>query len=105
MLTEDGVIVATDPSGTALAALRRTEREELLRASAVAVLDATEQEAVHLRYVDNVPLERITALLGITAASGARGVLQRCKRKLEVELRRRLHEMGHGSSFARESIE
>jgi hypothetical protein len=30
--------------------------------------------------------------------------LQRCKRKLRAELRRRLEALGHGSSFVRESV-
>lgn len=103
LLTEDGVLDATDPAASALGALRRAERDELLRASAEAVLDPVEHEVIHLRYVEHVPLEQITALLALPEASGARGVLQRCKRKLGRELQRRLAELGHGSSFLRES--
>lgn len=103
-LTEDGVLDPTDPAGTALRGLRRQEREELLRGAAAAVLDPTEQEVVHLRYVEHVPLEQIERLLDLgSGASGARGVLQRCRRKLGRELTRRLAELGHGSSFLRDS--
>lgn len=100
-LTEDGVLDPDDPQATVLSRMQREERELLLRDAAAAVLSPEEQEAVHLRYVEQLPQEAITDLLGIVEASGARGVLQRCRRKLERELRRRLDALGHGSSFAR----
>ncbi len=104
-LTDDGVIDVQDPARSVLGALRQAERDSLLRDAAAAVLDPIEQEAVHLRYVEHLPLARITELLELDAASGARGLLQRCKRKLGRELRRRLAELGHGSSFVQRSLE
>jgi len=103
LLSGDGVVEPASEEATVLARLRRQERENLIRAASMAVLDAGEQEAVHLRYVEQVSQDRITDLLDLTEASGARGVLQRCRRKLQRELRRRLQEMGHGTSFIRES--
>ena len=105
LLAEDGVIEPTDPANSVLTALRRKEREELIPRAAAAVLDPTEQEVVHLRYTEHLPLDRITELLGLPGASGARGVLQRSKRKLQQEVRRRLAEMGHGTSFVRGTLE
>jgi RNA polymerase sigma-70 factor, ECF subfamily len=102
-LTADGVIEAAEPSASALGQLRRHERESLLREAAAAVLDPIEQEAVHLRYVEHVPVEQITALLGLDTQSGARGLLQACKRKLSRELKGRLAALGHGTSLLRES--
>jgi RNA polymerase sigma-70 factor (ECF subfamily) len=101
LLAEDGVIDPTDPSVTVLTRLRREEKEELLRQASVAVLEPLEQEAVYLRYTERLSIDRITALLDLQTASGSRGLLQRCRRKLGRELRRRLEEMGHGSSFIR----
>jgi RNA polymerase sigma-70 factor (ECF subfamily) len=103
VLSEDGLIEAGDPSASVLAGLRREERDELVR-QAAASLTPLEQEAIHLRYVEDVPQERITELLGITQASGARGVLQACRRQLARELRARLEQMGHGTSFFRASL-
>ena len=103
LLSEDGVIEATDPARTALSSLRRQERQDLVQQAAAAVLDATEQEAVYLRYVEEMPRERITDVLGLTTASGARGLLQRCQGKLRAEIRRRLAEMGQGTSFLRDT--
>ncbi len=97
LLTEDGVIEAGDPRDGVWRALRREERAALIREAASA-LDSEEQEAVHLRYVEGLPLPRIDAILGLTG-SGARAVLQRSKRKLRAEVIRRLEEMGHGRSF------
>ncbi|MFT7518268.1 MAG: RNA polymerase sigma-70 factor (ECF subfamily) [Kiritimatiellia bacterium] len=105
LLTEDGVVEATDGSKSALAHLRTTEREQLLRDAAATVLDPLEQEAVYLRYTEHVPLDQIERMLNLDSASGARGVLQRCKRKLKREVYRRLVDLGHGSSFLRGSFE
>ncbi len=103
LLTEDGLVEVSDSSGSVLGALRRQEREGLLRDAAAAVLDETEQEAVWLRYGEHLPLAQIGEVLGLESSSGARGVLQRCKRRLSRELRRRLEELGHGMSLVRES--
>ena len=103
VLSEDGVFDAGDPSASVLSRMRKAEREELVRRAAAA-LSPLEQEAVFLRYVEEVPQDRITELLGITQASGARGVLQKCRRTLTKELSRLLAELGHGTSFVRPSI-
>ena len=101
LLLEDEVVAEADPGGGALTQLSQYERERLLR-DALQTLQPEEQEAVHLRYVEQLPQETISSLLGLETASGARGLLQRCRRKLRRELYRRLEEMGHGSSFIRE---
>ncbi len=95
----------TDPATGVLTGLRRQERAELMRRSSAAVLDPTEQEVVFLWYTEHLPLDRITELLNLSGASGARSVLQRCRRKLEREVRRQLAVLGHGSSFVRGSVE
>ncbi len=46
------------------------------------VLDPVEVQALVLRYVEGVCVDDITRLLEIRSASGARGVLQRARRKL-----------------------
>ena len=104
MLSDDGVVDADTPEAGALEKLRQHEREELIRMASAAVLDPLEQEAVYLRYVEQLPQDRITELLAIQESSGARGVLQRCRRKLQRELRARLNELGHGSSFVRGTL-
>ena len=63
-------------------------------------LTSEEQEAVYLRYVEGMPQDAITEMLGLEG-SGARGLLQRCRRKLGRELRDQLEQMGHGTSFIR----
>jgi len=103
VLSEDGVFDTGDPSPSVLSRMRKAEREELVRQASL-TLSQLEQEAVYLRYVEDVPQERITELLGITQRSGARGVLQGCRRTLARELHRLLAEMGHGTSFIRSSI-
>jgi len=104
-LTTDGVVEASDPAASVLSGLRRSEREAVLLDVAAEVLDEEEQRVVWLRYAENLPLSRIDELCPTDAASGARGVLQRCKRKLSRALRARLEELGHGSSFFRGSLD
>jgi RNA polymerase sigma-70 factor (ECF subfamily) len=49
-------------------------------------LDPLEREAIWLRCYEGLPVEEITRLLSIDAATGARGVLQRARRKLRAAL-------------------
>jgi RNA polymerase sigma-70 factor (ECF subfamily) len=49
-------------------------------------LDPVEQKALWLRSFERMPVEAITAVLGIRGPSGARGVLQRGRRKLRAAL-------------------
>jgi len=55
-------------------------------------LEPVEQDALWLRAVECVPVDEITRLLGITSASGARGVLQAARRKLRARLGSRWEE-------------
>ncbi|MCK6503101.1 sigma-70 family RNA polymerase sigma factor [Myxococcota bacterium] len=93
-----------DPARDALEALRQEERDALLSEANRAVLSPQEQEALVLRYELGVGYDEITALLHLDEVSGARGLLQRCKRKLRRELERRLAILGHGSSLVFGSI-
>lgn len=97
-LTDDGVLELGDPALSVLSSFRREERETVLR-QAAARLPELERRAIHLRYVEGVPQERITEILGLEGASGARGLLQKSRRHLERALREALEELGHGSSF------
>lgn len=101
MLTEDGVLDASDPGLAALRGLRRQEREELLRQAAADTLDATEQEVVYLRYSEQLSRTAIADVLQLDNDNEVRVVLQRCRRRLEKGLRHRLEQLGHGTSFIR----
>jgi RNA polymerase sigma factor (sigma-70 family) len=101
LLSEEGFLEVSDETRSVLAQLRQHEREELVRQASLAVLDELEQEVVHLRYGEGIGQDEITRILQLTGASGARGVLVRCRRKLKGELERRLAAMGHGTSFLR----
>lgn len=52
-------------------------------------LDAVEREALWLRCYEGLPVDEITRLLRIDAATGARSVIQRARRKLRAALRER----------------
>jgi RNA polymerase sigma-70 factor (ECF subfamily) len=88
-------ILADEGTGTELVkdhnpdpARRLEEREgedrlhELIRTT----LDPLEQRAIWLRCFERLPVDEITGLLGINDDSGARGVLQRARRKLRAAL-------------------
>jgi RNA polymerase sigma-70 factor (ECF subfamily) len=59
-------------------------------------LDPLQQDAVWLRCFERLPVEEITRILGVTAPSGARGILQSARRRLRAALQRRRSE-GSGS--------
>ena len=80
------------------AALEQAERDQLLEEALETVLDAEEREAVRLRYIQYLSQDDITRVLGLSG-TGARALLQRCRRKLRSELLRRLEELGRGPSL------
>ncbi len=57
------------------------DQEAMLRVMAQ-VLDPQEQEAMVMRYFECLPPDEITRLLALTNRTGARGLLQRARRKL-----------------------
>ncbi len=99
VLSDDGVLEAGSAELDVLTALQREEREAFI-AEATADLEPEEQEAIYLRYVECLPQDQITDILELSG-SGARGLLQRCRRKLRRRLVEKLAEMGHGESFVR----
>lgn len=104
LLDDDQVLDTPHPGRSALAELREHERDQLLEAACHDALEPVEQEAVLLRYSLGLGYDEITEVLGLTTASGARGLLQGCKRKLRPELERRLARLGHGHSLVFGSI-
>lgn len=66
----------------------RQEREALLALVGLH-LDEQEQRAVWLRCAERMPVDEITRVLGLTSATGARGLLQTARRKLKSARERR----------------
>lgn len=52
-------------------------------------LDPEERVALWMRCYERLPVDEITAALGLTGASGARGLLQTARRKLRAAVERR----------------
>jgi RNA polymerase sigma-70 factor (ECF subfamily) len=100
LLAEDDLLDPADPARTVLRHLLAHERERVVM-DAMSTLGPEEQEAVYLRYVQELPYEEIDRLMNLDTRSGARGLLQRCSRHLKQELPRRIQALGHGSSFIR----
>lgn len=100
-LTDDGIVDLSDPGVSTLKELGREERDALIRAAAEACLEPLEQEIAHLRYVENLPRERIGAMLGLGDAEAVRAHLVRIKRRMQKAVRERLVLLGHGTSFLR----
>lgn len=73
--------------------LRDAEIEEM-RSVMEDALDPQEQEAMVLRYFEALPPDEITSILGLEGRTGARGLLQRARRKLAREVARRRGERG-----------
>ncbi len=70
-------------------AIAEKEDEESLLRLVQECLDPIEQEALWLRVVERIPVDEITVRLKLTAASGARGVLQSGRRKLRAAMAKR----------------
>jgi len=104
LLVEDQILPATDPTASAWRMASRRERSALLRA-AIDGLSDVQQRAVILRYYEGASLDVIEQTLDLTNASGARGVLQTCKRHLERQLREKMAELHLNTSFWRSSRE
>lgn len=66
--------------------LDETFRGERLLGLVNRVLDAEERKAVWLRYAEQMPVDAITAVMGLDRQSGARGLLQRARRKLRAAI-------------------
>ena len=49
-------------------------------------LEPLEQDAIQLRCVEGLPVDSITAILRVEDRSGARGLLQRARRKLRAAM-------------------
>lgn len=94
VLTEDGVIEAEAPEASALRALQRRQQLEMLR-EAVADLPQAEQEAIRLRYEDELGQAEIGERLG----EDGRAMLVRSRRHLGQRLRAALQANQHTSSF------
>jgi RNA polymerase sigma-70 factor, ECF subfamily len=60
---------------------RELDKQDLWK-SLARHLDREEMDVLYLKYVEGFPVDSITDILKITPASGARGVLQRARRKL-----------------------
>jgi RNA polymerase sigma-70 factor (ECF subfamily) len=66
--------------------IEEKEEEERILELIRNALDPVEQKALWLRCFEKVPVDEITELLGIEAASGARAVLQKARRKLRAAM-------------------
>jgi RNA polymerase sigma factor (sigma-70 family) len=62
--------------------LERRESEEMVRQLIRESLDETEAKIMTLHYVDELPLEAITRLIGLTNPSGAKAYIVSARRKL-----------------------
>ena len=67
--------------------LEEREEEERIYDLIRSTLEPDEQRAIWLRYFERIPVDEITSVLGIESASGARGLLQKARRKLRAALK------------------
>ena len=72
--------------------LEDEEEERAMTALLRDTLNPIEQQAIWLRCFERLPVDEITRMLGLTQASGARGVLQSAREKLRRALARRAQE-------------
>ena len=90
LLIDEEADLETIPSGEKNPDIDLEEEEDRDRLLGLIreTLEPEEQKAIWLRCFERVPVDEITRLLGIEASTGARGVLQRARRKLRTALDR-----------------
>lgn len=74
------------PSPDPAELFEQTRDEEAARRLLVEHLDEQERLALWMRCFERLPIETITQALGLSNATGARGLLQRARRKLRAAL-------------------
>jgi RNA polymerase sigma-70 factor (ECF subfamily) len=91
LVRDDGFDLDTLPStdGTPERMLEELQDEEALRRLLAEHLDDDERRALWLRCFERLPVEEITVVMHLDNATGARGLLQRARRKLRAALERR----------------
>lgn len=95
-LTDDGELDAEDRTvDPTIHTLVRDERDRLVREAAAATLDPADQDIVEWRYVYEYSYDQIAELVGVAGTEPVRVSLQRSRRRLMPELRRRLAAAGH----------
>jgi RNA polymerase sigma-70 factor, ECF subfamily len=83
---EDAAAELPDPGPTPDEQMERRLDEEAVLDLIRRHLEPLEREALWLRCFEGLPVDEITSLLHIDAATGARSVLQRARRKLRAVL-------------------
>jgi len=68
--------------------LMRTESLQSMRTLIEETLDETEKRVMVMRYSEEISLEAITRVLGLTNASGARAYVVSARRKLDSAVQR-----------------
>lgn len=75
-----------DPAPDPAEEFERSRDEEAARRLVMEHLDEQERLALWMRCFERLPIEAITQALGLSNATGARGLLQRARRKLRAAL-------------------
>jgi RNA polymerase sigma factor (sigma-70 family) len=84
--TGDDGTQMSDPRGGPHQEAIGAQRDALVRGAIEASLDAEEREAVLLHYEAGLSVAEVTEVMALENASGARGLLQRARRKLRREV-------------------
>ena len=102
VLTEDGVLEVGSEDRDVVARLADGERNALIEQAAKNVLDEEDQALIVLRWVLDHPYAYVVEKLDLPDTNAVRIRLQRCARRMRVEVRRLLAERGLGESFLRD---
>jgi RNA polymerase sigma-70 factor, ECF subfamily len=85
---EDAVVDPPAGPNDALAALDARDARTVVRALMEEALDETERHVMTLHYGHDMPLDAITAALGLTNPSGSKAYIVNARRKLAAALKR-----------------
>lgn len=88
---DEGLELA-DPTPSIVALRADSERSEAVQRAIDEVLDPQEAEAVYLHYSAGLPIAQVTEVMELDMRSGARGLLQRARRKLRKHMEQQMLE-------------
>jgi len=99
VLSEDGVIEATDPTHGTLRRLQREQRETLITEAIESGVDEAEQDVLYLRYCNELSREQIADLMGLEDAQAVHLILRRARRHLKAAIVARIEQLQQSMSL------
>jgi RNA polymerase sigma factor (sigma-70 family) len=101
LLSEDGVIEATDPEHDILHQLQREQRDAIVTRAIEEGLEGVEQDVLYHRYCHELSREQVADVMGLADVDEVHVILRRARRHLKAAILERLKELEQSMSLLR----